>query len=204
MNNNRTLFPPLFGEIPTGGGGGGSGNKIQLAELPEASLEYKDRIVQYIGSTTETLTNGYFYKCVEHTTTEGETITVSYSWDNVNVMEVDCDFGTTETEVGTYLGKTLYRRVYHETGVSTETTGGGGYSHIIDANFAQTKEVVAIIGTYYTQSGAQLSFPYATPAAGTTLVRVSDERGLELWSSDQIASNTITYQFVLYYTKKTI
>lgn len=86
MKNNRTLFPPLFGDNSTGGGGGGSGNKIQLAELPEASLEYKDRIVQYIGATTETLTNGYFYKCVEHTTTEGETITVTYSWDNVEVQ----------------------------------------------------------------------------------------------------------------------
>lgn len=88
MKNNRSLFPPLFGEIPTGGGGGGSGNKIQLAELPEASLEYKDKIVQYIGLTTETLTNGYFYKCVEHTTTEGGTITVTYSWDNIDVMNV--------------------------------------------------------------------------------------------------------------------
>ena len=86
MKNNRSLFPPLFGEIPTGGGGGGSGNKIQLAELPEASLQYKDKIVQYIGATTDTLTNGYFYKCVEHTTTEGETITVTYSWDNVDIM----------------------------------------------------------------------------------------------------------------------
>ena len=86
MKNNRTLFPPLFGENSMGGGGGGSGNRIQLAELPEASLEYKDRIVQYIGATTETLTNGYFYKCIEHTTTEGGTITVTYSWDNVDVQ----------------------------------------------------------------------------------------------------------------------
>ena len=88
MRNNRSLFPPLFSEVPTGGGGGGSGNnnKIQLTELPEASLQYKDKIVQYIGETTDTLTNGYFYKCVEHTTTEGETITVTYSWDNVEVQ----------------------------------------------------------------------------------------------------------------------
>ena len=202
MNNVRGLYPPLYG-APANGGGGGGGS-IQVDTLPEASLEYKDKIVQYTGATTETLTNGYFYKCIEHTETEGETITVTYSWDNIPVMEVDFDFGTTETEVGTYLGKTLYRRVYHETGVSTETTGGGGYSHIIDANFAQTKEAVAIIGTYYTQSGAQIPFPYVTSAAGTTLVRVSDERGLELWSSNQITSSTITYQFVLYYTKKTI
>lgn len=99
MKNNRSLFPPLFGEIPTGGGGGGSGNKIQLAELPEASLQYKDRIVQYIGATTEALTNGYFYKCVEHTTTEGGTITVTYSWDNVKVQPSIVRFHAVETVV---------------------------------------------------------------------------------------------------------
>lgn len=203
MKNNRSLFPPLFGEISTGGGGG-SGNKIQLAELPEASLQYKDRIVQYTGTTTEALTNGYFYKCVEHTTTEGGTITVTYSWDNVDVMEAGFDLGTTETEVGTYLGKTLYQKVYHETGVTIETSAAGGYSHIIEANFAQTKEAVAIIGTYYTGSGAQVPFPYVTSSAGSTLVRVSDERGLEVWSSNQITSSVaIEYQFVVYYTKKT-
>jgi hypothetical protein len=108
-----------------------------------------------------------------------------------------------ETEAGTYLGKTLYKRVYHETGVITETTGGGGYSHVIDADFALTKEIVAIIGTYYTQSGAQVPFPHFTPTAGATLVRVSDERGLEVWSNNQIVSNiAIDYQIVIYYTKK--
>lgn len=85
MNNVRGLYPPLYGATPSGGGGGG-GQHIQVDALPEASLQYKDKIVQYVGASTETLTNGYFYKCVEHTTTEGETITVTYSWDNVAVM----------------------------------------------------------------------------------------------------------------------
>lgn len=132
MKNNRSLFPPLFGEIPTGGGGGGSGNKIQLAELPEASLEYKDRIVQYIGATTEAFTNGYFYKCVEHTTTEGETITVTYSWDNVEVMEIPAPtqsgiiISETETKIGTYLGEDLYAKLIPNSGlrdIALESTG---------------------------------------------------------------------------------
>lgn len=84
MNNVRGLYPPLYG-APANGGGGGGGS-IQVETLPEASLEYKDKIVQYTGATTETLTNGYFYKCVEHTETAGETITVTYSWDNIDVM----------------------------------------------------------------------------------------------------------------------
>lgn len=88
MNNVRGLYPPLYGATPSGGGGGG-GQRIQVDALPEASLQYKDKIVQYVGASTETITNGYFYKCVEHTETEGETITVTYSWDPVAVMEVE-------------------------------------------------------------------------------------------------------------------
>ena len=111
MLNSRTLFPALF--KPTSGGGG-SGQTIQVTELPEAVLAEKDKIYQYIGSTTETLTNGYFYKCVEHITTEGETITVSYSWENIPVMEVDSGGGialaTTPHKVGTYLGSDLWEQ----------------------------------------------------------------------------------------------
>lgn len=113
MLNSRTLFPALF--KPAGSGGGGSGQTIQVTELPEAVLAEKDKIYQYIGSTTETLTNGYFYKCVEHTTTEGGVITVTYSWENIPVMEVDSGggvtFSTTETEIGTYDGKPLYGKI---------------------------------------------------------------------------------------------
>ena len=113
MNNVRGLYPPLYG-APANGGGGGGGS-IQVDTLPEASLEYKDKIVQYTGATTETLTNGYFYKCVEHTETAGDTITVTYGWDNIPVMEVDSGGGlalsTTETVIGTYDGKPLYGKI---------------------------------------------------------------------------------------------
>ena len=123
MNNVRGLYPPLYGATPSGGGGGGGGGQhIQVDTLPDASLANKDKILQYVGATTETLTNAYFYKCVENTGydweeteasetyTEAETlptasaetigtiykvgekyyqtiIVLSYSWDNVDVME---------------------------------------------------------------------------------------------------------------------
>lgn len=166
MKNNRSLFPPLFGEIPTGGGGGGSGNKIQLAELPEASLQYKDKIVQYIGATTETLTNGYFYKCVEHTTTEGGTITVTYSWDNVDVQstsgltleaELTTDgvldmqhlfynlFSTiTLDENKRYIfarsGVTLYEGLRQSTGISFS----GAYAFVSDGSMTSMREEVRL------------------------------------------------------------
>lgn len=149
MKNNRTLFPPLFGEIPTGGGGGGSGSKIQLSELPEASLEYKDRIVQYIGATTETLTNGYFYKCVEHTTTEGETITVSYSWDNVPTMEEPLSgltISETETKIGTYGGEDLYAILIPNSKVTVNF--GSGTTWVSSDNTPVIKELIQAILRY--------------------------------------------------------
>ena len=100
MNNVRGLYPPLYGATPSGGGGGGGGGQhIQVDALPEASLQYKDKIVQYVGASTETITNGYFYKCVEHTETEGDTITVTYSWNNVQVQPSNVRLRVVETVV---------------------------------------------------------------------------------------------------------
>lgn len=113
MNNFRGLYPPLYGATPSGGGGGG-GQHIQVDALPEASLQYKDKIVQYVGASTETLTNGYFYKCVEHTETEGGTITVTYSWDPVAVMEVSSGGGATVEYTVTADGVKNYQTLLSE------------------------------------------------------------------------------------------
>lgn len=51
----------------------------QVAEITEASADYVGEIVQYVGETNDTYTNGFFYKCVE---TDGV-----YSWTQVNVQE---------------------------------------------------------------------------------------------------------------------
>lgn len=55
--------------------GSGAGQTIQVDTLPTATSELEGTIYQYIGATTATLTNGYFYKCVESTETVG-----TYLW----------------------------------------------------------------------------------------------------------------------------
>lgn len=50
----------------------------QVAEITEASADYVGEIVQYVGETNDTYTNGFFYKCTE---TDGV-----YSWTQVNVQ----------------------------------------------------------------------------------------------------------------------
>lgn len=57
-----------------------SGQTIQVTTLPTASASELDKIYQYIG-TTDTYTNGYFYKCVS----DGQS-TPTYSWTAVQVQ----------------------------------------------------------------------------------------------------------------------
>lgn len=129
MNNVRGLYPPLYG-APANGGGGGGGS-IQVETLPEASLEYKNKIVQYTGATTETLTNGYFYKCVEHTETEGSTITVTYSWDNISVMSTN------------YNNKILQSAHYTVSDVQSVISNN---TVIVDSNFATNYNAKRVVG----------------------------------------------------------
>lgn len=51
----------------------------QVAEITEASADYVGEIVQYVGGTNDTYTNGFFYKCIK---TDGV-----YSWTQVKVQE---------------------------------------------------------------------------------------------------------------------
>lgn len=55
-----------------------SGQTIQVATLPTAGADELGKVYQYIGSTTLTLTHGYFYECVS----DGAG-TPTYSWANV-------------------------------------------------------------------------------------------------------------------------
>lgn len=54
--SNNGLYPEWV-DMPEGG----SGSSSQVNELPDASLNVGN-VVQYVGESTDTLTNGYFYK----------------------------------------------------------------------------------------------------------------------------------------------
>lgn len=51
---------------------------IQYSEMLTASADNLGKIVQFVGTTTNDYTNGYFYKCVEDNNT--------YSWQNIEVQ----------------------------------------------------------------------------------------------------------------------
>ena len=56
-------------------------DSIQVSSLPTAAASEEDKIYQYVGSTTASYTNGYFYKCVS----DGQT-PATYSWQQINVQ----------------------------------------------------------------------------------------------------------------------
>ena len=57
-------------------------NIMQYSTMPTASAETVGKIVQFIGTTTNDYTNGYFY--IGTSTTESDITT--YSWENINVQ----------------------------------------------------------------------------------------------------------------------
>lgn len=57
------------------------GQTIQYAVMPEAGVTFNDKIIQYTGESTQTYTNGYFYKCVAKGT-DPET----YAWEQTNIQ----------------------------------------------------------------------------------------------------------------------
>jgi len=61
---------------------GGSGETIQVTKMPTAVAAFENRILQFVGETDSTYTNGYFYKCTEVDTD-------TYVWVQKNVQPGD-------------------------------------------------------------------------------------------------------------------
>jgi len=72
----------------------GKGLITQYSTMPTASIDNLGKIVQFIGTTDSTYTNGYFYKCVS----DGEE-TPTYSWTQENVQPAPSNVETTTNKV---------------------------------------------------------------------------------------------------------
>ena len=56
----------------------------QFSTMPTASVDNLNKIIQYVGDTTSSYTNGYFYKCIYD-----ETVTPAvYRWENIAVATI--------------------------------------------------------------------------------------------------------------------
>ena len=59
---------------------------IQYDEIPTPSTNWENKIIEYVGETTENYINGYFYKCIDE---EG-----TFTWKNIPVQD-----GSTASEI---------------------------------------------------------------------------------------------------------
>lgn len=82
------------------------GQIIQYVTMPTASSTNVGQIVQYTGTTNASYTNGYFYKCVEDSSTTPST----YSWESITLSNPTINsFYLSRTSVlGTNIGSSTF------------------------------------------------------------------------------------------------
>lgn len=76
---------------------------LQSSEMPNADIDHLNQIVQFIGSTTSTYTNGYWYKCVYDSDND------TYLWTQVNVQpHITVDSALSDTSENPVQNKVIY------------------------------------------------------------------------------------------------
>lgn len=102
-------------------------------ELPTADVKYVGQITQYTGTTTSTLTNGYFYKCVS----DGAA-TPSYSWERTDVQPSGSSGGVSDVTVnGTSVVSGGVAAITVPTATS-DLTNDSGFATIDDTSTTST------------------------------------------------------------------
>ena len=90
--------------------GSGSGQTIQVDELPTASADELDKVYQYIGETDTDYTHGFFYECVE-----GETAG-TYEWAQTDTQpEMEVMPSEDMSEVASPMPSVMSRRFKYST-----------------------------------------------------------------------------------------
>ena len=118
---------------------------FQYETMPTASVDLVGKVVQYVGETTASYTNGYFYECVS----DGA-VTPSYSWVEKSVQsgsgEVDSD------DVKIPSGLTELFNINHTTVDSWLST----YITFADGVLTEKAHPTGIIGAHYQITDADL------------------------------------------------
>ena len=105
----------IIQSFPKGSGGGQS---IQYDSMPTASSSLEGRIVQYTGVTDTDYTNGWFYECIEDTTTTPS----SYEWVRVELSDLMPASDMSEV-------------VDHYPAIGPTPGGSGGYDNVIEGYY---------------------------------------------------------------------
>ena len=112
-------------------------NVIQKSTMPTASSTNLGTIIQYIGTTDSTYTNGYFYKCVS----DGAS-TPTYSWQNISVQSGGGGGSSTDVQIN---GTSI---VSNDTAnIITETAYDSSTNKIATMSDVNTKSAIGQLNT---------------------------------------------------------
>jgi hypothetical protein len=159
---------------------------IQYSTIPTAASSLVGKIIQYVGATNGSYTNGYFYKCVENSG--------SYTWENIEVQ--------TNSGGGTG-GASILLRTISDTAPTTGLAEDDKYYSITNNkiytydgsewNEGETPEV----GQYYITTDLYQSYIYDT--IKTALVPTNEF--VYIWDGTQVGSGDARLPIFNYYIK---
>ncbi len=108
--------------------GSGSGESIQVSSMPTASSTLLGKIRQFVGTTTNDFTNGYFYKCVEGSTSG------TYEWVAVDVLDLSNKQDIIQVTTMPTASQDLEGKVLQYVGASISNSYQKGWFYICDIN----------------------------------------------------------------------
>lgn len=124
---------------------------IQVSTMPTASASNEGQIVQFVGTTTASYTNGYFYKCVSDGLNPA-----TYSWEAVEVQASSGGLPSQTGNAGKFLTTNGTDASWGTkiTGPYENIIGTSGYTSIFIATDSTDKSIFSIGYTNSTQRGS--------------------------------------------------
>lgn len=168
--------------------------KLQLDQLPVADETQEGKIYQYVGEDTPTLTNGYYYQCVEDESDPGTYIWVAKSTQADADDKLDATLNVTEScggisEGATYAAgtpfETLFRNLLDPVKYPTLTNPSASIS-------ATGDKLLEVGDTLETTITATLDRGSIVPAYGTSGYRSGAAIDYSLNGGSAQAGNTFT------------
>lgn len=169
INNGDDQTPSYKYDVYTGNLEGYQ-TLMQLETLPNPSQDEEGNIYQYVGTTTSSYTNGYYYQCVEDESDPG-----TYIWEAKSVMEgaddkLDAAITVTKTVGGINSGITLAQ------GTSFEEIFRDMLNPVENPTFTAPSATITATGAKLLEKGATLETTITTtfsrgaitPAYGTS------------------------------------
>ena len=134
----------------------------QVAEMPTPSEELVDKIIQYVGVTTEDYQNGLFYKCIQIDET-------TYGWEATNLVKVNTVASSFQFDVLPKASADLRGKIYQYIGKSNYSYTSGHFYICLEYGASGYTWYDVITDIYQNKNNGYKKFLYSDKTlAGTS------------------------------------